>query len=312
MASSVIELDAVRKDFGGVRAVDAVTLEVARGEIFGLIGPNGAGKSTLFKLMLGLIAPSAGAIRIDGERVDGAGFRDVRRRVGYLPENVVLWDNLSGLETLRFFAALKRADARGCADALARVGLAEAAERRVRGYSKGMRQRLGFAQALLGEPALLFLDEPTSGLDPQSRRDFYAALRALRERGVTVVLTSHVLAEMQERVDRLAIMRQGALAAIGSVAALRQGIGLALRAEITPGDGAAQALADTLARCGFQTMQSDGRLRVDCARERKMALLAALAPLIEQVRDIELREPSLEDVFAGYTAQDDSPPGARG
>ena len=312
MASSVIELDAVRKDFGGVRAVDAVTLEVARGEIFGLIGPNGAGKSTLFKLMLGLIAPSAGAIRIDGERVDGAGFRDVRRRVGYLPENVVLWDNLSGLETLRFFAALKRADARGCADALARVGLAEAAERRVRGYSKGMRQRLGFAQALLGEPALLFLDEPTSGLDPQSRRDFYAALRALRERGVTVVLTSHVLAEMQERVDRLAIMRQGALAAIGSVAALRQGIGLALRAEITPGDGAAQALADTLARCGFQTMQSDGRLRVDCARERKMALLAALAPLIERVRDIELREPSLEDVFAGYTAQDDSPPGARG
>src|SRR5574337_210854 len=243
LAANVIELDAVTKDFGGVRAVDAVTLAVERGEIFGLIGPNGAGKSTLFKLMLGLLAPSAGAIRIDGERVGGAGFRDVRRRVGYLPENVVLWDNLSGLETLRFFAALKRADARDCSAALERVGLADAAHRRVRGYSKGMRQRLGFAQALLGEPALLFLDEPTSGLDPQSRRDFYAALRSLREGGVTVVLTSHVLAEMQPR------------------------------------EGADGALAAALARAGFEPMQAEDRLRVECARERKMALLAALAPL---------------------------------
>jgi len=312
LASNAIELDAVSKSFGGVRAVDGVTLAVERGEIFGLIGPNGAGKSTLFKLMLGLIAPSAGSIRIDGERVGGAGFRAVRRRVGYLPENVVLWDNLSGLETLRFFAALKRADARACADALARVGLAEAAHRRVRGYSKGMRQRLGFAQALLGEPALLFLDEPTSGLDPQSRRDFYAALRALRETGVTVVLTSHVLAEMQERVDRLAIMRQGALAAVGSVAALRQGIGLALRAEIAPHEDSAATLVDALARGGFEPIRAEGRLRVECARERKMALLAALAPLLDRVRDIEIREPSLEDVFAGYTAEDDPQAGARG
>jgi len=302
--SNVVELDALTKDFAGVRAVDGVSFAVARGEIFGLIGPNGAGKTTLFKLMLGLIEPSAGAIRVAGERVGGAGFRNARRRVGYLPENVVLWDNLTGLETLRFFAALKRADARGCAAALERVGLADAAQRRVRGYSKGMRQRLGFAQALLGEPALLFLDEPTSGLDPPSRRDFYDALRSLRERGVTMVLTSHVLAEMQERVDRLAIVREGALAALGSVAALRQGIALTLRVQLTPREGGdGDALAMALARDGFApTRDGNAGLQVVCPRDRKMALLAALAPLLGRLRDLEIREPSLEDVFVGYTA----------
>ena len=149
-AGAAVALRGVAKHYGAVHAVDGVDLDVQRGEVFGLIGHNGAGKSTLFKMMLGLVSPSAGDIRIQGAPVSGRGFRDVRRGIGYLPENVVLYDNLDGLETLRFFARLKGAPLADCEAALQRVGLNGAGRRPVREYSKGMRQRLGFAQALLG------------------------------------------------------------------------------------------------------------------------------------------------------------------
>ncbi len=201
-----ISLRGVRKHFGSLHAVDGVDLDIPQGEIFGLIGHNGAGKSTLFKMMLGLLAPTSGSILVAGTPVGGRNFRAARRQLGYLPENVVLYDNLDGLETLRFFARLKGAPIAECPAMLEKVGLAHAGKRPVREYSKGMRQRLGFAQALLGNPRVLFLDEPTNGLDPQAIRDFYATLRDLQQQGVTVIITSHILAELQERVDRLAIL----------------------------------------------------------------------------------------------------------
>src|SRR5574340_875785 len=174
MANDMMEVSRRVKRYGEVQAVDGVDLRVEAGQVFGLIGHNGAGKSTLFKMMLGLLPASAGDIRIDGQSVTGPGFRAVRRRLGYLPENVVFYDNLSGLETLAFFARLKGVNRAECGPLLERVGLSAAADRRVKGYSKGMRQRLGFAQSLLGKPRLLFLDEPTTGLDPEGIREFYA------------------------------------------------------------------------------------------------------------------------------------------
>ena len=222
MKNNVIEVSAVAKRFGEIHAVDGVDLAVKEGEIFGLIGHNGAGKSTLFKMMLGLIPASAGEIRIHGQSIRGESFRRVRRNIGYLPENVVFYDNLTGLETLGFFADLKSVNKSMCAELLDKVGLSHAATRRVRGYSKGMRQRLGFAQAMLGKPAILFLDEPTSGLDPEGIREFYHILREMREQGVTVILTSHILAEIQERVDRLAIMKMGKIQALGTVQRMKE------------------------------------------------------------------------------------------
>ncbi|MBS0318681.1 MAG: ABC transporter ATP-binding protein, partial [Proteobacteria bacterium] len=189
---TAISLRGVHKHFGALHAVDGVDLDIPPGEIFGLIGHNGAGKSTLFKMMLGLLAPTAGAILVAGTSVGGRHFRAVRRQLGYLPENVVLYDNLDGLETLRFFARLKGAPLAECPAMLEKVGLAHAGRRPVREYSKGMRQRLGFAQALLGKPRVLFLDEPTNGLDPQAIRDFYALLHGLQRQGVTIVITSHI------------------------------------------------------------------------------------------------------------------------
>ena len=297
-----VSLRGVTKHYGALHAVDGVDLDIARGEIFGLIGHNGAGKSTLFKMMLGLVPATSGEILVGGASVRGRGFRAARRHLGYLPENVVLYDNLNGLETLRFFAKLKGAPLAQCQPALERVGLAHAGKRPVREYSKGMRQRLGFAQALLGAPQVLFLDEPTSGLDPQAIRDFYATLRGLQAEGVTIIITSHILAELQERVGRLAILSAGKVQAVGSVQALREQthMPLVFELQIEAGDTPAVAQALVHATAAIPEPTALG-LRLACPRERKMAVLAALAPFGARVLDIKMHEPSLEDVFFGFS-----------
>ena len=311
--ADAIAVRGVHKHYGALHAVQGVDFTVQRGEVFGLIGHNGAGKSTLFKMMLGLIPISAGEIVVDGARVGGPDFRAARRRIGYLPENVVLYDNLSGRETLHFFAKLKgiapaQRDAE-CQRVLDQVGLSHAAQRPVREYSKGMRQRLGFAQALLGAPQVLFLDEPTSGLDPEAIRSFYTTLRGLRDQGVTMIITSHILAELQERVDRLAILSGGKVQAVGSVQGLREQMNMPLQIEVRCADdvGAVQAARAALACLPESTIDQQGdRLTVRCPRASKMAALSALAQLAAPVsadaavQDIKVIEPSLEDVFFGF------------
>ena len=301
MASTIVEARGVTKDFGTVQAVKGVDLSIAPGELFGLIGHNGAGKSTLFKMMLGLIPITSGEIRLDGEPVNGPRFRETRRKIGYLPENVVLYDNLTGIETLYFFADLKAVPRRECAALLDKVGLSHAAGRRVREYSKGMRQRLGFAQALLGTPRLLFLDEPTTGLDPGAIRDFYRILRELKGEGVTMVLTSHILAEIQERVDRLAVMEGGLIRATGTVQELREAMNLPLTLEIAGGAGLAEQVGRVLEGIAIESIEEAGSvLHIRLPREAKMPALARLATLGDTMRDLHVREPSLEDVFFGY------------
>lgn len=304
MTDKLIDIRGVYKRYGAVEAVNGVDLTIGTGELFGLIGHNGAGKTTLFKMMLGLLPASAGEIRIGGQAVRGAAFREVRRSIGYLPESLALYDNLSGLETLHFFARLKGVDRSTCPALLDRVGLTGAADQRVRNYSKGMRQRLGFAQALLGSPRLLFLDEPTNGLDPQGILEFYRVLAELRQGGVTVVLTSHILAEIQQRVDRLALMRNGRIQALGTVQALRQSqnLPLTLRVSFRPGDD--KLLMTTLAPLNIGPIEAtDGIACFACPRQKKMALLAALTAAGTTICDIDVHEPSLEDIFLGYAEE---------
>ncbi|HNE70653.1 MAG TPA: ABC transporter ATP-binding protein [Giesbergeria sp.] len=298
---AAVALRGVSKHYGALHAVDGVDLDIPRGEIFGLIGHNGAGKSTLFKMMLGLVPATQGSLCVGGAQVGGRDFRAARRHLGYLPENVVLYDNLSGLETLRFFARLKHAPQTQCQAVLERVGLQHAGQRPVREYSKGMRQRLGFAQALLGQPRVLFLDEPTNGLDPQAIRDFYATLRGLQADGVTVIITSHILAELQERVDRLAIMAAGKVQAVGSVQALREQtqMPLCFTIDLAPQD-ATEACRLLAQATGITPEVLPTGLRLRCPRTHKMAVLAALAPLGARVQDLKMLEPSLEDVFFGF------------
>ncbi len=298
----LIVAQGVRKHYGSIRAVDGVDLEIRPGELFGLIGHNGAGKSTLFKMMLGLIPATSGEIRIGGAPVTGRGFRAVRRTVGYLPENVVLYDNLTGIETLWLFARLKGVALAEAGPTLERVGLAHAAKRRVREYSKGMRQRLGFAQALLGKPRILFLDEPTTGLDPEAIRSFYATLRQLRSEGVTTVITSHILAEIQERVDRIAIMAGGRIQASGTVQDLRDEVDLPLWVSVRVSKEDFETVRASLSHLQVEAIEAhDDLVRVRCRREAKMAVIEALARLGGRIRDLSLREPSLEDVFFGFS-----------
>lgn len=299
-----IEVQGVTRRFGDVHAVENADLAIHEGEVFGLIGHNGAGKSTLFRMMLGLLAPDAGDIRIQGEPVNGPRFRETRRQIAYLPENVVFYDNLSGLETLRFFATLKDVKAQECEPLLQKVGLGAAAARPVREYSKGMRQRLGLAQALLGKPRIIFFDEPTTGLDPLGIRDFYDVVAELRDSGVTTILCTHSLAEIQNRVDRLALMRLGRLEAVGAVSSLRDGLDLPLRVQLRLQPGSEGRLRQALETVGGCRIEQQGlETHLHCDRSRKMPLLAVLMAMRGDVADIEIHEPSLEDVFHGYAAR---------
>ena len=304
-AEPVITLRNVTRRFAAFTAVDDVSMDIVRGEVFGLIGHNGAGKSTLFKMMLGLLAVSSGDIRISGAPVAGSGARAVRRHIGYLPENVALWDNLTGLETLHFFARLKRIDTAECQPLLERVGLGHAGKRPVRAYSKGMRQRLGFAQALLGKPQVLFLDEPTTGLDPHAIHFFWDTLAELRDQGLTIVLTSHILAELQNRVDRVAVLTNGKVQALGSVEALRDmhDLPIIVQLQLSPQMAPAQrdallaSLPPQLAALPVER-QANG-LQFSVPRASKLPLLQQVMAWNGAVQDIQVSEPSLEDMFFG-------------
>ncbi len=288
------------KYYGEVFAVDGVTLTVQKGETLGLIGHNGAGKSTLFKMMLGLVPQTSGEININGTSVQGRAFRELRRAIGYLPENVVFYENLTGLETLQFFASLKGCKHDTCLPLLEKLGLAHAANRRVDGYSKGMRQRLGFAQALLGKPQILFLDEPTTGLDPEAIREFYTILHELNVQGVTVVITSHILSEIQERVQRLAVLKSGKLHAVGTVQELREAVDLPLAIHVQT-SYPADAVKATLHGVALESLLLTGNSAViRCQRNHKMEVLRRLGSLGDALLDVVVKEPTLEDVFLGY------------
>lgn len=305
MTSSPIEMHEVSRSFGDIQAIRGISLTVEKGEILGMIGHNGAGKSTLFKLMLGLLPASSGQILINGTHVGARDFRQARRRIGYLPESFVTYDNLTGLEVLHLFADLKRVPRSTCADVLALVGLRDAAARRVRGYSKGMRQRLGFAQVLLGDPDLIFLDEPTNGLDPEGIHDFYLVLRAMQARGATIVITSHILAEIQQRVDRLLVLHSGRMAALGTLSELRAQRVLPSLIRLRLRAGSDAQLTSLMSGLQGTTLQLDGDgALISCPSAQKVAVLGALAMLGDAMLDIAVHEPSLEDVFLGYGGVD--------
>ena len=210
MSEFVIEAYGLRKQFGAKTAVADLSLAVGRGEVFGFLGPNGAGKTTAIKMLLGLTEPTSGAANVLGAPI---GDREVRARLGFLPEHFRFQDWLTGRELLQFHARLlgrSPRDASARIEALlARVDLVDAANRPIRTYSKGMMQRIGLAQAILGEPEIVFLDEPTSGLDPLGRLLVRDVIHDLRERGTTVFLNSHLLGEVEATCSRVVFVKAG-------------------------------------------------------------------------------------------------------
>ncbi len=297
---SVAMLENAGKDYGSHRVLDGINLAVPQGKCLALIGHNGAGKTTLMKLVLGLIRPTRGRIEVLGSDPAAAG-KSFRQQLGFLPENVAFHDELTGADTLTFYARLKGLSSSCCPDLLERVGLSFAAERRVRTYSKGMRQRLGLAQALLGTPKLLLLDEPTTGLDPILRQEFFEVVHQLTSAGTTVLISSHILTELEARTDLVAIMREGRLAAFGDLDTLRHEAGLPVTVRAK---GDAKAIAQRLNGAFTKTILEDQRaIDIDCSAAQKMALLRTLAGLSDVCADVEIRPPSLDDLYLHFSGR---------
>ena len=293
-----IDITSLGKQYKGVAALVGVSATVPMGKVIGLLGHNGAGKSTLIKMILGLIEPSSGHVEVLGQSPWGSQAVALRRRVGYLPESVAFYGNLTGIEVITYLAKLKRAPRQQVGELLQRVGLDSAKGRRVSTYSKGMRQRLGLAQALLATPELVVLDEPTAGLDPQATRELYEIVGELRSEGHSVLVSSHVLAELEPHIDSALILRQGELLAAGSIGELRRQSGLPGVIVVQLKDAAdPAAFAQELHGLGLvQAFRHDGRFEIQIADGGKLDLLQRLAanPAVE---DIVVQEASLARLY---------------
>ncbi len=310
--STAIAARGLTKRYGGVAAVDALDLTVERGELFGFLGPNGAGKTTTIRMALGLILPGGGEVDLLGEpvRTDRAPLA----RVGALVEEPAFWKYLSGRKNLEYFArAGAGADRAGTRVRLARVdevlatvGLAAAADKKVKAYSQGMRQRLGLGLALLGEPELLVLDEPTNGLDPSGMREMRILLRRLADDGITVFVSSHLLAEVEAMCDRVGVMAQGRLVAQGPPSSLR-GATDRMRVEVDDMP-AARRLAATMAGVEVDPDGPPDALTVTLAPGTDPAALnAALVRAGVGVRALVPLRDTLEDVFLDLVEGADVP-----
>ncbi|HLI14356.1 MAG TPA: ABC transporter ATP-binding protein [Alphaproteobacteria bacterium] len=301
MTAPAIAFSHVTKRYGAQTALGDVSLAVEPGECLALIGHNGAGKTTLMKLSLGLIRPSKGEVRVLGVDPAEARARELGRVIGFLPESITFHDAMTGREALAFYARLKSEPVSRNEELLDRVGLTAAADKRVKTYSKGMRQRLGLAQALLGRPRLLLLDEPTTGLDPVFRHSFYDLLHEFTARGTTVLLSSHALTELAARTDRVAIVNGGRLVAHGSLAELSRAARLAARVRISVPAGQAARVA-TVIEVGTKLARvNDRSVELVCPLEEKLALLRRIESVAALIDDIEIASPGLDEVFAHFT-----------
>jgi len=297
---AAIELDGVTKRFGDVTAVTDLDLTVPEGEVFGFLGPNGAGKSTTINMLLDFVRPTAGEVRVLGLDA-GRESVAVRRRTGVLPEGYDVYHRLTGRKHVEFATRSKEVEADPDA-VLERVGIADAADRKAGGYSKGMRQRLILGMALVGDPDLLILDEPSSGLDPGGAREMRDIVREEADRGTTVFFSSHVLGQVEAVCDRVGIMREGELVAEDSIDGLRDAVEGGERLVITVDAASEDDLDAVRTLDGVSEAATDGgTVTVTCDADAKTAVIGALEGEGVTVNDFQTEETSLEDLFLAYT-----------
>ena len=302
---TAIRIEGLTKRFGDVAAVRDLSLEVDDGEVFGFLGPNGAGKSTTIDVLLDFVRPTDGDVRVLGHDPRREP-RAVRGRVGILPEGYDLYDRLSARRHLAFAAELEGSD--DDPDALlARVGLADDADRAVGGFSKGMRQRLALAMALVGEPDLLILDEPSSGLDPNAASEMRDIVRAEAERGAAVFFSSHVMDQVEAVCDRVAILNGGELVAVDTVDGLRSASGSASTLVVSV-DEVPDGLDLTAVEGVTDATVGDGEVRVACADPGvKADVISRVEGAGATVTDIDVERTDLGDLFADYTNEARAP-----
>ncbi|QCC46410.1 ABC transporter ATP-binding protein [Halobellus limi] len=299
---TAIELDGVTKRFEDVTAVSNLSLTVEEGEVFGFLGPNGAGKSTTINVLLDFVRPTEGTVTVLGHDAREESVA-VRERTGVLPEGFDVYDRLTGRAHVEFAVDSKEVDADPDA-VLERVGLADAADRKAGGYSKGMRQRLALAMALVGDPDLLVLDEPSSGLDPAGAKEMREIVLSEAERGTTVFFSSHILEQVEAVCDRVGILRGGELVAVDSIDGLRRATDADATLRVAVGEPVTdEVLAEVRDLSGVQSVDRDGddALRVACDSDAKTTVVTELEERGVTVTDFTTEEASLEDLFLAYT-----------
>ena len=299
-ASNVISLQAVSKQYGSETVLRDINFEVQAGECIVLVGHNGAGKTSLMKLMLGLTRPTTGTVEILGGNPAFSAAVAQRMALGYLPESVAFYEAMTGREVLAFYASLKGSSELECKNLLELVGLSDAAKRKVGTYSKGMRQRLGLAQAMLGNPQLLFLDEPTTGLDPILRQHFYELIDGLQKEGATSIISSHALNEVEARASRFIIMKEGIIVASGTLDELYQQAALPVRLQISVAVGEAPSVAERLGSEVNIGKVNNQSISLSCFKEEKMPLIRHISSLGDVVHDMQIMPPRLDEVYSYF------------
>jgi ABC-2 type transport system ATP-binding protein len=304
MSDNVLEVKNLTKRYGQTTVVKGISFSVGPGEIFGLLGPNGSGKTTTILMLLGLTKISGGQVRLFGHDPAREPLA-VKRRIGYLPDAVGFYDNLSAADNLRYTARLngftpaEREDR--IKSSLADAGLADAAEKHVATFSHGMRQRLGVAEILMKGAQVAFLDEPTSGLDPQSQIEFLEIIRNLKRKNVSVLLSSHLLGQVQGTCDRVALFYRGSIVLIGTVPELaRQVLGGGFHLEV---EAVGHELAEPLKRVrGVSAVEvvSTNHLRLLADRDVRPEAAAAVIAAGGRLLRLEVAEPSLEAIYTAY------------
>ena len=307
MAEPMINIQNLVKNYGEIRAVDHLNLEIQKGEIFGLLGPNGAGKTTIILSLLGLTEPTSGTVSIKGFNSTTEPL-NVKALTGYLPDEVGFSDNDTGLESLIYTARLNGKSHEEAADSarelLKTVGLQDAGHKKTKTYSKGMIQRLGLADVLIKEPEIMVLDEPTIGIDPKGINEFLEMIRTLsKEKGITVLLCSHLLHQVQKICDRVGILVDGQLRALGDISKLADKLfgdqDTMIRAEISPiTDELLRRLSDQPGITGVQANDSEIILKGN--REVAAAIARTVVQNGSDLYKLTYREYGLDEIYEHY------------
>ena len=320
MDQNIIELADLTKSYGSFTAVDHLSLSIRKGEIYGLLGPNGAGKSTAILMILGLTDPTSGSVKVCG--IDSTNNPiEVKRKVGYLPEDVGFYDDYTGLENLIFTAQLNSIPAGEAKEKalrlLSRVGLSDAAGKKVGKYSRGMRQRIGLADVLIKNPEVIILDEPTLGIDPKGVQEFLELILKLsREEGHTVLLSSHHLHQLQEVCDRVGLFVGGRLIAEGSIQSLAQklfsaepftieaGVKLSMSGDsgLLSDTSTAEQLIDSLRRIeGVMTIElKNNTLHIGCSHDVTHEIVMSIVGSGTRLTWLNKKEYGLNDIYNRY------------
>lgn len=306
MTDFVLEAKGLTKQYGDFVAVNHLDLAIRKGEVFGLLGPNGAGKTTTILMLLGLTEPTAGQVRVLGFDPSRQPL-SVKARVGYMPDQVGFYDELSARENLTYIAKLngisrdqlnQRID-----EALERVHLTDVADQRVSTFSRGMRQRLGLADVLIKRPQLIIMDEPTQGLDPELAREFLGLIRSLKEEGITILLSSHLLPQVQVICDRVGLFSQGRMVLQGTVSELaRKVLGGAYRIQIQA-DGPATKLQEALEGVSqtVRVHRVDGnRYEVEAQNDVRADAAYAIIKAGGRLQELNIEAQNLDEIYTRY------------